>query len=173
MLKTSIEEGITDYEIVQRATDSTDRRPLERYFPELKFFKAEENTDIRIIKIKLKYTDGKPLKTAGYMYSTIEKCWTKELSKKEVRVEAEKILKFISKEHITISTKTGVEFQVYKTFKIKLPDTDIKRNKIMKDMGTYKYNNISNCWEKSLKSENFNQEVFKLIKLGITENFFI
>jgi len=180
LMETAIKLSIIDFPVVKEATDVRDIRQLLRYVKEVDNFTASENMDNKIMKIGLSFGEGSALKQKDFIYSTIEKCWTKEAHIDIIKEDFKKIKEFLSKTYsveqlknlIRVSDKLDVDFQVHKTIYIRIPETNGEKNMILKNDGVYKYNKVKNYWSKSMSVDDMNQEINRLRKIGIDEAFF-
>lgn len=172
LLETAIKHNIIDFETIKQKTDSADIRQLMKYFKHMDGIVKEENLSHKIMKIFISYAEGSPLKQKGFVFSNIEKCWTKEEDEKILLEEYKNIRRFIEKEKILVTDKIDLDFQVHKTIYIRLPLEEVKLNLLMRDEKIYKYNKDKNYWSASFKVDFINQELARLKKLGINDSFY-
>lgn len=171
LLKTSIELNYINYAVARKATDVGDIYQLEKWHKDVIDIIPKENTNIKIIKIFRTYAQGKILKSKNYIYSNIEKCWTLEIEKKNIREEAKKLMQFFEKEEIKVFDKEQINFEAKATIVIKIIKPEfMSLNLKLKESKNYKYNQDAKQWEKLILKINQKWELERLYQNGINDD---
>lgn len=174
LLKKTIELNYIDYSIARKATDVGDLYKLEKYYKEFSdkiMETATLNSDRIIIKIFKNFAEGKILKSRSYVYSKIEKCWTREINKSDGKVEVSNLKKFFKSEDIKIfKNVSDLNFDTKVTIRIKITKPEYQHlNLILKNSQSYKYNSEKKYWEKITLKIKQKREMEILTEHGIND----
>lgn len=130
--------------------------------------KAEEATsykkDIAMVKIKNSYEIKDDLKTLGYSYNAIERCWAIEIDKNELNDHLCKINELTSADNIVVTDFSDLKIDTYGYLIVTGKSYGIKDDLKASGFIFNGFNIGSNAWVKKISMQKKDEEVMNLSK---------